>query len=230
MLMRSIFIFFFLQNRKYKRFAHPQGDSASRILIIKCFKAELGKEIHAISCASKPLSSWTAQQIIQECREACGGHGYLVASRFAEFRNNNDPLLTFEGDNNVLLQQTSSYLLAAYDDFLKNRNQVETPLNSIDFLNNFNQVMNSRFAAQTQDHLLNVASKQFGHCIGHIIKKFYFIAIKHLYDWLLCHLIKSSYERVSENLKSNKDTFTARNDSQVYFLKSLSIAFIEVKF
>ena len=37
--------------------------------------AELGKEIHIISCASKPLSSWTTQQIIQECREACGGHG-----------------------------------------------------------------------------------------------------------------------------------------------------------
>ena len=37
------------------------------------FKAELGKEIHAISSVSKPLSSWTAQQIIQECREACGG-------------------------------------------------------------------------------------------------------------------------------------------------------------
>lgn len=39
--------------------------------------ADLGIEIHAASCAGKSLSSWLIRDAIQECRESCGGHGYL---------------------------------------------------------------------------------------------------------------------------------------------------------
>ncbi|XP_018014584.1 peroxisomal acyl-coenzyme A oxidase 3 [Hyalella azteca] len=39
--------------------------------------AEFGQEIHALSSCGKPLSGWLARDCIQECREACGGHGYL---------------------------------------------------------------------------------------------------------------------------------------------------------
>jgi len=38
----------------------------------------MGREIHAMSSSSKPISSWTARDAIQQCREACGGHGYLA--------------------------------------------------------------------------------------------------------------------------------------------------------
>jgi len=39
--------------------------------------AEYGKEIHALSSATKPLCSWISRDAIQNCRESCGGHGYL---------------------------------------------------------------------------------------------------------------------------------------------------------
>lgn len=43
----------------------------------KDIAADLGMEIHAVSSASKPVAGWVARDGIQECREACGGHGYL---------------------------------------------------------------------------------------------------------------------------------------------------------
>ena len=48
--------------------------------MIFCLKVDLGREIHALSCSSKPLAAWTARDAIQECREACGGHGYSAGN------------------------------------------------------------------------------------------------------------------------------------------------------
>lgn len=50
-----------------------------------------------------------------------------------------------------------------------------------------------------------------------------------MFDWLMCYLLKISHEKLEESLKLGKDLFTARNENQVFYSKTLAIVFIEVK-
>jgi acyl-CoA oxidase len=62
----------------------------------------------------KALSSWHARDVIQVCRECCGGAGYLAENRFAAMKADQDVFTTFEGDNVVLLQLVGKSLLTNY--------------------------------------------------------------------------------------------------------------------
>lgn len=66
------------------------------------------------AAGTKALSTWLATDVIQECREACGGAGYLAANRFAALKADTDVFTTFEGDNHVLLQLVGKGLLTDY--------------------------------------------------------------------------------------------------------------------
>lgn len=43
-----------------------------------------GMEMHALSSAGKAICAGTVQEAIQECRQACGGHGYLKCARLGK--------------------------------------------------------------------------------------------------------------------------------------------------
>ena len=59
-------------------------------------------------------STWHGSRTIQECREACGGAGYLMANRLGALRADTDVFTTFEGDNYILLQLVAKGLLTDY--------------------------------------------------------------------------------------------------------------------
>ena len=77
------------------------------------------------AAGTKALSTWHATDTIQECREACGGAGYLSANRFAALKADTDVFTTFEGDNHVLLQLVAKGLLTDYSSDFEDMDQFE---------------------------------------------------------------------------------------------------------
>jgi acyl-CoA oxidase len=69
------------------------------------------RDLESRAAGTKALATWHATRSIQECREACGGAGYLSANRFAALKADTDVFTTFEGDNHVLLQLVAKGLL-----------------------------------------------------------------------------------------------------------------------
>jgi acyl-CoA oxidase len=72
------------------------------------------RELESRAAGTKVLGTWHATETIQECREACGGAGYLAVNRFAALKADTDVFTTFEGDNHVLLQLVAKGLLTDY--------------------------------------------------------------------------------------------------------------------
>jgi len=62
----------------------------------------------------KSIITWYANDTIQECREACGGKGYLIENRIADLKGDVDIFTTFEGDNTVLLQLAAKGVLSDF--------------------------------------------------------------------------------------------------------------------
>jgi acyl-CoA oxidase len=76
------------------------------------------RELETLAAGLKAVATWHATTTIQECREACGGMGYLKGNRFAALKADTDVFTTFEGDNTVLLQLAAKNLLTDFRDQL----------------------------------------------------------------------------------------------------------------
>lgn len=120
--------------------------------------AARGVEIHAISCASKPFVAWIARDAIQECREACGGHGYLKASGLTDMRDDNDATITYEGEGHVIIQQTSNWLLKLWPQVME-RKVIDGPYGSVNFLNNAQELLAEKCDYHTIEEFLQPESK-----------------------------------------------------------------------
>lgn len=169
-------------------------------------EADMGSELHCVSSCGKAMCGWIARDAIQESRECCGGHGYLKASRFAELRNDHDANNTYEGDNNVLLQQTSNHLLKIHKERVDEGKRIVSPFGSLSFLNDYDKILLRKIGPSLSD--LN--------------------GIIEAYQFLTCWLLKRSLEKLEDQMHACKDdVFAAKSQSQVYYLRSMSMVFFE---
>jgi acyl-CoA oxidase len=72
------------------------------------------REVETQVAGLKSIITWFANETIQECREACGGKGYLLENRIADLKGDVDIFTTFEGDNTVLLQLAAKGILSDF--------------------------------------------------------------------------------------------------------------------
>nr|CAH7749044.1 unnamed protein product [Callosobruchus chinensis] len=169
---------------------------------------EMVSEIHAMVCSAKPLLTWTCRDATQECREACGGHGFLKCARLGELRIVNDPCVTYEGDNNVLVQQTSNWLLRQWH-AVKSGERLSSPLGSCTFFLHHVDIVRRKYCARSISEIQTIDF------------------IMSCYEWLVLYLVKET-DRKRQNISNiGADKFTARNNTQVYNASVLSRAYAE---
>lgn len=88
------------------------------------------QEIEALAAGLKAFATWHTTDTLQECREACGGKGYLSENRIDALKNDTDIYTTFEGDNTVLMQLVAKSRLTEFRQEFSNMN-VFTILNYV---------------------------------------------------------------------------------------------------
>lgn len=72
------------------------------------------QEIEALAAGMKSYSTWSTRDILEECREAIGGKGYLSENRIDALKNDTEIYTTFEGDNTVLMQLVAKNRLSEF--------------------------------------------------------------------------------------------------------------------
>ncbi|KAJ6668431.1 hypothetical protein lerEdw1_011913 [Lerista edwardsae] len=198
------------------------------LLIVNSFSTRLNLGVNYMPCLLQanrcPLGSHNkelknAEKLVEDMAI---WPSHVSMNRLGDLRNDNDPNCTYEGDNNVLLQQTSNYLLSwinakhqgQYLKFIalslkKDKGPITSPLRSVDFLEGSDQILRQKFATSNVQECMDSS-----------------VPLR-AYKWLVCYLLRESLQKLRDQEQSGCTDFEAKNNSQVYYCRSLAIAFIE---
>lgn len=111
---------------------------------------EILKETHSTSAGLKAFCTWNCLNTIEQCRQACGGHGYSAYTGLAGMYNDFAVQCTWEGDNTILALQSGRYLISSYREAMKGKKL--SP--GVGYLNNLNGLIGKRCQVQKLEDLL----------------------------------------------------------------------------
>lgn len=122
------------------------------------------RETHGTTAGVKAFCTWKTAEIIDQCRQACGGQGYSsyagLASLYADFVVQ----CTWEGDNTVLTLQAGRYLLSCFRD--KMQRNAKLPI-GVDYLNRLPAILSAR--CQADPTSLESIGEAFDQVCSHLV-------------------------------------------------------------
>jgi len=155
-------------------------------------------------------------------------------ARLGELKAENDVNCTYEGENNVLIQQASNWLLNQWVNII-NGQPVSSPLGSADFLVNAEQILNIKFNRTTIEDTLRFESMIIFHfaCMCIYVYCNYYIILSFIdllldFKWLICYYLKKTHQYIKDLKSKGMSEFDIKNNSQAFLARTLSLVYGEV--
>ncbi len=167
------------------------------------------QEIEALAAGMKSFATWNTTRTLQECREACGGKGYLSENRIDDLKNDTDIYTTFEGDNTVLMQLVAKSRLTEFKQEFSN----------MDFFGILNYVGSQAKTSFSELNPIIIRNTDEDHLLD---PEFHLSAFKYRER----DILTSAAKRLKKHLDSGMDSFDAFNQTQ-YHLVNVGHAHIE---
>lgn len=167
------------------------------------------QEIEALAAGLKAIATWNNTSTLQECREACGGKGYLSENRIDNLKNDSDIYTTFEGDNTVLMQLVAKSRLTEFKQEFSNMN----------VLGMLNYVADQAKTSFTEMNPFIIRNTEEEHLAD---AEFHLSAFK----FRERDILTSAAKRLKRHIENGMDSFDAFNVCQ-HHLVEVAFAYIE---
>ena len=136
-----------------------------------------------------------------------GGHGYSRFAMMGDWRNNNDINITWEGDNTILIQQAARFICKCLEKKMKGK---EVKFKSLSFLEKFDEVTSAKLTIESQSDLHNLNN------------------LTSMLEFRVNILLMKSVGRLAEKIGDKKRPFDAWNETQSFYLQTMTKSFGEL--